>query len=314
MAYEKQTWVDGEVITQEKLNHVEGGVEGMNTSYEKQTWVTGEVITADKLNHIEDGIANGSGSSGDVVYFGENGSMDSFSPGTVRDSVTEIYLSKNVKEVKNGAFGGFNKVKKVTIEGNTKINNYAFSGMSALETVIAPECTYIGSDAFSGCKVLTHVDIRNATSLGAQSFVNCSSLETISIPELTTVYDGTFMNTGITRLYAPKLKSLATHILKKTDPETGYDDTTARFKVFLPALEQYNYASPFNGQAEYLYIGANCTEINKNAFDSNNRGVLKLIECGFSEGACDNLPINTDVVIRYDVPIPPEDYEPNIPR
>lgn len=29
-------------------------------SYEKQTWVTGEVITADKLNHIEEGIYNNS--------------------------------------------------------------------------------------------------------------------------------------------------------------------------------------------------------------------------------------------------------------
>lgn len=27
-------------------------------SYEKQTWVDGDLITADKLNHIEDGIAN----------------------------------------------------------------------------------------------------------------------------------------------------------------------------------------------------------------------------------------------------------------
>lgn len=28
-------------------------------AYEKQTWQTGDVITADKLNHIEDGIASG---------------------------------------------------------------------------------------------------------------------------------------------------------------------------------------------------------------------------------------------------------------
>lgn len=28
-------------------------------AYEKQTWVTGETITAQKLNHMEDGIASG---------------------------------------------------------------------------------------------------------------------------------------------------------------------------------------------------------------------------------------------------------------
>lgn len=31
-------------------------------AYEKQTWVTGETITAQKLNHMEDGIASGGGS------------------------------------------------------------------------------------------------------------------------------------------------------------------------------------------------------------------------------------------------------------
>ena len=30
-------------------------------AYTKQTWQTGEVITAEKLNHIEDGIAEGNG-------------------------------------------------------------------------------------------------------------------------------------------------------------------------------------------------------------------------------------------------------------
>lgn len=30
-------------------------------AYEKQTWLTGEVITKEKLNHMEDGIANGDG-------------------------------------------------------------------------------------------------------------------------------------------------------------------------------------------------------------------------------------------------------------
>ena len=67
MAYEKQTWANGDTITAPKLNNIEGGIKGMNNSYEKQTWVTGEVITAEKLNHIEDGIANG-GSGGGSTY------------------------------------------------------------------------------------------------------------------------------------------------------------------------------------------------------------------------------------------------------
>lgn len=35
----------------------------MNGSYEKQTWTTGDVITAEKLNHIEEGIESGIGTA-----------------------------------------------------------------------------------------------------------------------------------------------------------------------------------------------------------------------------------------------------------
>lgn len=42
-------------------------------AYEKQTWTTGEVITQEKLNHMEQGIANAGGDAGyeceETVYF-----------------------------------------------------------------------------------------------------------------------------------------------------------------------------------------------------------------------------------------------------
>ena len=36
-------------------------------AYEKQTWVNGETITQEKLNHMEDGIANAGGGGGVFV-------------------------------------------------------------------------------------------------------------------------------------------------------------------------------------------------------------------------------------------------------
>lgn len=43
-------------------------------AYEKQTWQCGDVVTADKLNHIEDGIANsGGGGTPLIVTFTEEG-------------------------------------------------------------------------------------------------------------------------------------------------------------------------------------------------------------------------------------------------
>ena len=62
MSYTKQTWETGDIITAEKLNHIENGVQDINMSYTKHTWENNEVITAEKLNNIEGGIENsGSG-------------------------------------------------------------------------------------------------------------------------------------------------------------------------------------------------------------------------------------------------------------
>ncbi len=48
-------------------------------SYTKQTWVTGDTITADKLNHIEDGIEDSSSSlsSYDLVITTDNAAIES---------------------------------------------------------------------------------------------------------------------------------------------------------------------------------------------------------------------------------------------
>ena len=58
MTYEKTEWKDGDIITAEKLNHIETGVEEINMSYEKNKWNDGDIITAEKLNHLEDGVGN----------------------------------------------------------------------------------------------------------------------------------------------------------------------------------------------------------------------------------------------------------------
>lgn len=61
MSYVKTEWDNGDIITAEKLNNAEIGIEEINMSYEKQTWSNGDIITADKLNHMEDGIGGGGG-------------------------------------------------------------------------------------------------------------------------------------------------------------------------------------------------------------------------------------------------------------
>lgn len=43
-------------------------------SYQKQNWVKGEIISAEKLNHLEDGISNIELTPGPQGPAGENGS------------------------------------------------------------------------------------------------------------------------------------------------------------------------------------------------------------------------------------------------
>lgn len=63
MSYVKTEWDNGDIITAEKLNNAEIGIEEINMSYEKQTWSNGDTITAEKLNYMENGISGGGGSN-----------------------------------------------------------------------------------------------------------------------------------------------------------------------------------------------------------------------------------------------------------
>lgn len=47
-------------------------------SYDKQTWVDGDLITAEKLNHIEDGIANAGGGTASMTVNVTDTTVDDF--------------------------------------------------------------------------------------------------------------------------------------------------------------------------------------------------------------------------------------------
>lgn len=64
--------------------------------YEKQTWVTGEVITKEKLNHMEDGIANSGGADIPVANgTGENSLLANNIPSNVASGVNSHASGSN---------------------------------------------------------------------------------------------------------------------------------------------------------------------------------------------------------------------------
>lgn len=60
-------------------------------SYEKQTWQTGDVITANKMNHMENGIVNAGGSGGGLIVIFTT--EDSGSSYTADKTFQEVYTA-----------------------------------------------------------------------------------------------------------------------------------------------------------------------------------------------------------------------------
>lgn len=65
MAYVKQNWECGDIVTADKLNNIERGIAEVNSEYVPTTWQCGDLITAEAMNKIEQGVANASGGSSD---------------------------------------------------------------------------------------------------------------------------------------------------------------------------------------------------------------------------------------------------------
>ena len=55
-------------------------------SYDKQTWVNGDVITAEKLNHIEDGISGSGGSNALICEYDYNVRHTNKTFGEIKDA------------------------------------------------------------------------------------------------------------------------------------------------------------------------------------------------------------------------------------
>lgn len=113
--------------------------------------------------------------------------------------IESITIPSSVKIINKEAFDGCDKLKTVTIEGNslTEIGNSAFYQCSALNDIRLPESVIkIGMDAFHGCSSLEHIELSpNLNSLGSSAFENCESLLHVDIPDNLTYLNGeVFLN------------------------------------------------------------------------------------------------------------------------
>ena len=98
MAYEKQTWTTGEVITQEKLNHMEDGIaEGGGVVVVNVTTTASEGGTVTTLDKTWQEIYDAVMSTG-AVFMGNNGGVTSIAP------VLDVAFNPAINKYSVGAF------------------------------------------------------------------------------------------------------------------------------------------------------------------------------------------------------------------
>ena len=197
MSYIKNTWQKGDVVTAEKLNHIEDYLASVVSSkqYEETNWQTGDIVTAEKLNNIENGV-------------------ESYA------SILAAYIDRSIENM-------------VVPNGVTLIGPLAFNGCSDLTEVSIPSSvTSIGTSAFDSCTGLTEVSISSSvTSIGSSAFSGCTGLTEVYIPSsVTSIGDFAFqgctgvINCGFAEGAVP-------------DAPWGADDATINYNVPAPNAE-----------------------------------------------------------------------------
>lgn len=152
MSYDKTTWQTGDVITANKFNHIEDGIEVNDVSYEKNTWQTGDVITAEKLNHMEDGIEAGGGGFDyqqiSVTEAGQNGieiNASTTSLITLCNAGKMPYIQfteAQVQELHEWEYGTFLADAKYLLSSVTSIENESNGATFCLTGYVATEVDF----------------------------------------------------------------------------------------------------------------------------------------------------------------------------
>lgn len=295
MAYEKQTWVNGESITQEKLNHMENGISEIKEDtpfpqYEKQTWQTGEVITAERLNHMENGIAD---TINPLNYFGL---MLTYPVGHELDysfnQVQSVFIGNPITTLKGGAFSQFSYAIYFYI-ANVETLAPSLSFPSSIQQIAAPKTRTIAAGTFSEKQDLVTAVFPSVETIGNGAF-NKTGITEFTFENVKTIGDDAFMYAELSgQLNLPKLESLGGNAFQPFGV-TG---------AIMPNLKSIGTAPFGGGSADgEIYIGDSLESIDEGAFG----GYSGTINLGFPEGKFEGAPWGATYPekIHYNVPVP----------
>jgi len=160
-------------------------------------------------------IVNYKGPSGDLavpsafngipVRFLGSGSRSILSSDYGGPVVSNLVIPASVREIRNGAFSGYQELRTVTIAGGVAVlGPNAFSNCKRLTRINLPESVAsIGEAAFSYCENLADLSVGTGlTNIGPAAFEGCNSLTNIVLPDsLGVIADRAFWScTSLTNL------------------------------------------------------------------------------------------------------------------
>ena len=231
-------------------------------SYTKTTWETGDVITAEKMNKIEDGVESAFGFSEQLNALIDGSITEITIPVDVTELCDEAFSSRKnlesvimhdgVTKIGNGAFKSCTSLETVTISsGVTTIGNNMLANCTSLETVTIPSSvTTIGDSMFAGCTALKAITIPSSvTSIGNSMFSACTGLETVTIPSsVTSIGSDAFV--GCTSLNSMYLYS----ITPPTVANGAFGGVPETCNIYVPAesVDAYKAASSWSARASYI--------------------------------------------------------------
>lgn len=116
----------------------------------------------------------------------------------------EVELKGEVKYLREYAFSGDAKLKKINLGNVEVIGKNAFYGCTSLTSLDLNKCYSIGEAAFQGCTGLTAVDLSKLRNAGKEMFKNCTNLKSVVLGPDTKLSYGAFVKSGLTSvdLYA----------------------------------------------------------------------------------------------------------------
>ncbi len=180
------------------------------------------------------------------IYFNWNGEN------ATKNSPARSGYNTSIENIVEGAFKGFDKLKKVSMPGVTSVGrsafygnaeladidapdlrtiySSAFEGCTSLSTVDMPELEKTGEKVFSGCTSLTSVDMPKLDILGQRAFLGCTSLKGLELPTAETIGDSAFENcTGLESIALPKIDGVPDKLFKGCENLRVVDISSAEY-------------------------------------------------------------------------------------